>query len=88
MPCVCHALRQVGQSAQNDNNVSGDLKSRSAHGGGARFVRNARIWIFGSKLILSNNHSSATLWVPDTCFFLHLHLLVFFSTSLQDNWWN
>ena len=25
------------------------------------------IWIFGSKLILSNNQSSATLWVLDTC---------------------
>ena len=38
-----------------------------------------------SRGIARPNSSSALilLWL-----FLHLHLLVFFSTSLQDNWWN
>ena len=31
------------------------------------FGVNILIWILGSKLILSNNQSSATLWVRDTC---------------------
>ena len=57
-----------------------------------------QIWFFWSFLMQSRqarldplrciarpNSSSASilLWL-----FLHLHLLAFFSTSLQDNWWN
>ena len=34
------------------------------------------IWIFGSKLILSNNQSRATLWVLDTCLRVGLRLLM------------
>ena len=34
------------------------------------------IWIFGSRLILSNNKSSATLWVRDTCLIVGLLPLI------------
>ena len=34
------------------------------------------IWILGSKLILSNNQSNATLWVLDTCLIVKLLLLM------------
>ena len=34
------------------------------------------IWIFGSKLILSRNLSSATLWVLDTCLIVGLRPLI------------
>ena len=34
------------------------------------------IWVFGSKLILSNNQSSATLWVLDTCLIVGLRPLI------------
>ena len=48
------------------------------------------IWIFGSKLILSNNQSSATLFVRDTCLIVrlllrynHLDLLLRFFENVQ-----
>ena len=31
------------------------------------------IWVLGSKLILSNNQSDATLWVLDMCLIIGLH---------------
>ena len=45
------------------------------------------IWIFGSKLILSNNQSSATLWVLDTCLIVGLLPLMIISStaSLSSN---
>ena len=36
------------------------------------------IWIFGTKLILSNNQSRATLWVRETCLFVGLLPLIIF----------
>ena len=36
------------------------------------------IWILGSKLLLSNNQSKATLWVLDTC------LIITASVILKD----
>ena len=35
-----------------------------------------RIWILGSKWILSNNQSRAALWVRETCLILRLRLLI------------
>ena len=54
------------------------------------------IWIFGSKLILSNNQSSATLWVLDTCLIVGLltfdnHVddcfVVFKKCTTEVRWW-
>ena len=39
-------------------------------------VSTKMIWILGSKLILSNNQSSATLWVRDTCLIVGLRPLI------------
>ena len=41
------------------------------------------IWILGSNLILWNNQSSATLWVPDTCLIVELRLLI--NNPLDDS---
>ena len=35
------------------------------------------MWIFGSKLILSNNESNATLWERDTCLIIGLPVTIF-----------
>ena len=40
------------------------------------------IWTFGSRLILSNNQSRATRWVPDTCLIVGLlPLMIIFITA-------
>ena len=49
------------------------------------------IWIFGSKSILSNNQSSATLWVLDTCLIVGLRplIIILMTASLSskmNNW--
>ena len=49
------------------------------------------IWIFGSKLIQSNNQSRATLWVLDTCLKVGLRPLIIILitaslSSLMYNW--
>ena len=46
-----------------------------------------RIWILGSKLILSNNQSKATLWVLDTFLIVGLRPLIIFliTASLSSN---
>ena len=48
------------------------------------------IWIFGSELTLSNNQSSASLWVLDTCLFVGLRLLIIIliTASLSSNTYN
>ena len=48
------------------------------------------IWIFGSKLILSNNQASATLWVPDTCLIVGLRplIIILVATSLPSKMYN
>ena len=47
------------------------------------------IWIFGSKFIRSNNQSSATLWVLETCLVGLLHLIIILITaSLCSNTYN
>ena len=44
------------------------------------------IWIFGSNLILSNNQSSATLWVRDTCLIFGLLplMIILITASLSS----
>ena len=44
------------------------------------------IWIFGSKLILSNNKSSTALWVGDTCLIVGLRplLIIMITASLSS----
>ena len=48
------------------------------------------IWIFGSKLIRSNNQSRATLWVLETCLIVGLlHLkIILMTASLSSNTYN
>ena len=48
------------------------------------------IWILGSKLILSNNQSRATLWVLETCLIvgLLLFMIISFTASLSSNIYN
>ena len=48
------------------------------------------IWIFGSKLILSNNQSSATLWVLDTCLVVGLRplMIILMTASLSSKMYN
>ena len=48
------------------------------------------IWILGSKLILSNNQSSATLWVLDTCLIVGLRplMIILITASLSSNTYN
>ena len=43
------------------------------------------IWILGSKLILSNNQSDATLWFLETCLIVGLRLLIFILITLFRN---
>ena len=45
------------------------------------------IWILGSKLILSNNQSRATLWVLDTCLIVGLLplIIILITASLSSN---
>ena len=45
------------------------------------------IWILGSKLILSNNQSRATLWVPETCLIVGLlpFIIILITASLSSN---
>ena len=53
------------------------------------------IWILGSKLILSNNQSGATLWVLETCLIVGLLplMIILITASLSSNinnkasWW-
>ena len=47
------------------------------------FVSTCLIWISCSKLILSNNQSSATLWVLDTCLIVGLLPLVIISITVS-----
>ena len=44
------------------------------------------IWILGSKLILSNNQSNATLWLLDTCLIIELVplMIIFITSSLSS----
>ena len=48
------------------------------------------IWIFGSKLIRSNNQSSATLWVLETCLVVGLlpFMIILITASLSSNTYN
>ena len=48
------------------------------------------IWIFGSKLIRSNNQSSATLWVLETCLIVGLlpFIVILITASLSSNTYN
>ena len=48
------------------------------------------IWIFGSKLIRSNNQSRATLWVRDTCLIVGflLFMIILITASLSSNTYN
>ena len=48
------------------------------------------IWIWGSKLILSNSQSNATLWVPDTCLIVGLLTLriILITASLSSKMYN
>ena len=48
------------------------------------------IWILGSKLILSNNQSRATLWVLETCLTVGLLplIIILITASLSSNTWN
>ena len=48
------------------------------------------IWILGSKLILSNNQSNATLWVLDACLIIGLlpFMIILISASLSSNTYN
>ena len=47
-------------------------------------------WISGSKLILSNNQSSATLWVLDTCLIVGLGplIIILITASLSSKMYN
>ena len=48
------------------------------------------IWILGSKLILTNNQSSATLWVLETCLIVGLlpFMIILITASLSSNTYN
>ena len=48
------------------------------------------IWILGSKLILSNNQSRATLWVLETCLIVGLlpFIIILITASLSSNTYN
>ena len=48
------------------------------------------IWILGSKLILSNNQSSATLWVLETCLIVGLLplMIILITASMSSNTYN
>ena len=48
------------------------------------------IWIFGSKLIRSNNQSRATLWVLETCLIVGLLplIIILITASLSSNTYN
>ena len=48
------------------------------------------IWICGSKLILSINQTSATLWVLDTCLIVGLRpfIIILMTTSLSPKMYN
>ena len=48
------------------------------------------IWIMGSKLIRSNNQSSATLWVLETCLIVGflLFMIILITASLSSNTYN
>ena len=48
------------------------------------------IWIFGSKLIRSNNQSRATLWVLETCLIVGLlpFMIILITASLSSNTYN
>ena len=48
------------------------------------------IWILGSKLILSNNQSRATLWVLETCLIAGLlqFMIILITASLSSNTYN
>ena len=48
------------------------------------------IWIFGSKLIRSNNQSRATLWVLETCLIVGLlpFMIILITVSLSSNTYN
>ena len=48
------------------------------------------IWILGSKLMLSNNQSSSTLWVVDTCLIVGLlpSMIILITASLSSNVYN
>ena len=48
------------------------------------------IWILGSKMILSNNQSRATLWVLDTCLIVGLlpFIIILITASLSSNTYN
>ena len=47
-------------------------------------------WIFGSRLIRSNNQSSATLWVMETCLIVGLLplMIILITASLSSNTYN
>ena len=48
------------------------------------------IWILGSKLILSNNQSRATLWVLETCIIARLlpFMIILITASLSSKMYN
>ena len=48
------------------------------------------IWIFGPKLIRSNNQSSATVWVLETCLIVGLlpFIIILITASLSSNTYN
>ena len=48
------------------------------------------IWILGSKLIISNNQSSATLWVLETCLIVGLlpFMIILITASLSSKIYN
>ena len=48
------------------------------------------IWILGSKLILSDNQSDATLWVLDTCLIIGLRplMIILITASLSSKMYN
>ena len=48
------------------------------------------IWILGSKLILSNNQSRATLWVRETCLIVGLRplIIILITASLSSKTFN
>ena len=48
------------------------------------------IWIFGSKLIRSNNQSTATLWVLETCLIVWLlpFMIILITASLSSKMYN
>ena len=48
------------------------------------------IWILGSKLILPNNQSRATLWVLETCLMVGLFpfMIIMITASLSSNTYN